>query len=349
MKAIRGLAAVLPAALVAGWTAEAGAWSPRLEVEDDLWLQVGYLHQFWAQADVEDGPYNDFFTRRNRLLLQGQVHESVEFLVNYDAQGAEFSPVLTDGYVDLQLADEFNLAIGRILVPFGLNQKSAVTLNAIDYAGFAVGNLPSFVAPAFWRDDGLEARGLLADDRIDYRVGFFRGDRDLDLNADGLPRYSAMVMLNLGDPQGMFWNNNSLGALEAVSLGGGFDHALRSDADDYMAWNVFALVEQPIGEGHLSGNAAFYGWLGEDGVDDRLAGEAEGYTAQATAGYLLPGVDVEPLARYQLELPEEGDEIHTVGLGLGYYLRSHHINFKGEYALSTERNDTVSVQTQLWF
>jgi hypothetical protein len=58
-------------------------------VNENTWVQLGYLHQFWYET-VEDraadgSDSTDFFTRRNRVMLLGQAAEKVHFFLNYDA------------------------------------------------------------------------------------------------------------------------------------------------------------------------------------------------------------------------------------------------------------------------
>ena len=66
---------LLAAAALALVPMSASAWSPKLEVSDTTWVQLGYLHQFWYQS-VDDGaasgddPSNEFFTRRRHPLCR---------------------------------------------------------------------------------------------------------------------------------------------------------------------------------------------------------------------------------------------------------------------------------------
>jgi hypothetical protein len=91
----RGLLTVAAMALVPH---AASAWSPKLEVSDTTWVQLGYLHQFWYQS-VDDGAgvvgdrdrSSEFFTRRSRVMLLGQATETVHFFLNYDAASVGFA------------------------------------------------------------------------------------------------------------------------------------------------------------------------------------------------------------------------------------------------------------------
>lgn len=337
----------------------ASAWSPKLEVSDTAWVQLGYLHQAWYQS-VDDGTAdgsrsNDFFTRRNRIMLLGQGAENVHFFVNYDAAsgsaaGVRQDPVLTDAFIDYRVAPEFNVMVGRMLVPFTIdNQSSAVSLTAIDYPTRTLANQPTTPSGAFWRDDGIMARGLLGGGMVDYRVGYFAGDRDNVRNPGGDGRITGMVTVNLATPQGgWFYNQNSLGALDVVSFGMGYDNMSRSNADDHEAWSLFFTVEKTLGAGHLSFNGTYIDW---DGV---VGGFGDGTSGSLQVAFLPTGSKWQPVLRWQQQDPDVGTKLDTLGLGLTYYISGHRAKISGEYSIDDaiiggSKKDAFRVQAQLFF
>lgn len=344
----------------------ASAWTPKLEVDETTWVQLGYLHQFWYQS-VDDGapsgddPSNEFFTRRSRVMLLGQATDTIHFFLNYDApagnaSGVRQDPVLTDALIDFRISPAFSVSVGRVLVPFSIdNQTSAVTLTAIDYPTRALVNLPTNPSGAFWRDDGIEVRGLLGGDLIDYRVGYFRGDRDAASNPDADGRFTGMVAINLASPQGgWFYNQNSLGALDVLSFGVGFDQMSRSGAglSDHEAFSVFVTAEKNIGAGHLSANAAYYDWEGV-GAPGGAFYEG-GSTAVVAAAFQPSGSKWQPVLRWQNQDPDDGTKLDTIGIGLSYYIAGHRANIKAEYSIDDaiingDKKDALRIQAQLFF
>ncbi len=341
------------------------AWSPKLEVNEDVWMQIGFLGQIQFEA-VEDGSgnndkwSNDFFARRARILAQGSVHKNVKFFFDTDVPNAgkddvedSSDLVWNDGFIDLQFMPEFNISFGRILVPFSVeNKASAALLLGIDY-NVNVTKVPTVIDRAFWRDDGIEARGILLDGLIDYRVGVFRGERDSVVNGDDNLRSTGLVMINLGDAQpGWFYNMNSLGSLKVLSFSAGYDYIGLGGAgiEDHKAWNLGAHLEQPLGNGRIVGSATFYDWEGP---------YFEGQTASVQAGYLLPcpfrdGSHIQPVLRWLQQDPDNGRQIDTFAIGLNYFLKGHNINFKVDYAINDkiidgDRVDAFRFQTQLLF
>lgn len=361
------IGAVICAALFV-WSSPAAAWGPRMEVDEDTWLQLGFLAQLQYET-IEDAAgtdnnkwSNEFFTRRARILAMGSVHEYVKFFFDTDVPnagktGADNSLIWNDGIIDFQLMPEINVSIGRILPPFSIEtQASATTLLGLDYNLNTI-KLPTPNDRSFWRDDGIEARGILADGLIDYRVGVFKGQRDADMNPDDDLRTTGMIMVNLADAQpGWFYNMNSLGAFDMLSVGVGFDRIPNSGAgvSNGKAWSLFALVDQGLGIGRVTGAAAYYDWDG-----DGWAGGFEGNTASAQAGYLFPCMLVtdahwQPVVRWQHQDPDVGSSLDTINLGINYFLRGHNLNFKADYAINDqriggERVDAFRFQAQVYY
>jgi hypothetical protein len=361
------LLVVSMAAAILWSTSSALAWSPKLEVDEHTWIQFGFLAQLQYEtaedaAGVENDEWsNELFVRRARFLANGSVHEKVKFFFDTDVPnagktGADNSLVWNDGLVDLQFLPQFKLAIGRLLPPFSVeNQASASTLLGIDYNVNTI-KLPTPNDRAVWRDDGIEAHGILGRDLIDYRVGLFRGERDKERNPDQDLRFTGMAMINLVDPQpGWYYNMNGLGSLNMLSFGAGYDRLANSapGLSDGRAWSLFALLDQPLGVARVTAHAAYYDWRG-----DGWAGDFEGKTASVQVGYLMSGFFApgqwQPVLRWQRQDPDSGASLDTVNIGLGYYLKGHNINFKIDYALNDrlvagDKKDAFRFQTQLLF
>jgi hypothetical protein len=353
------------------------AGQARLAVDDNTWLQLGLLAQLQFEAAEQSAGVNgdewgtDFFARRLRIMGRGSVHQKVKFWFSTDVPNAGKSGVpndiiWNDGFVDFQLLPQINVAVGRFLIPFSPdNRASAGSLLGIDY-NLNLLKLPTPVDRAFWRDDGIEVRGVLFGGHFEYRGGVFRGARTFNLapagdpvrlnNPDHLLRTTGMAMINLGDAQpGWFYNPNSLGALTLLSVGAGYDRIPNStvNIDNSHAWNVFALVEQPVGKGRVNALAAYYDWEGP-----AWGGGFEGNTMGVQVGYLLPvealGGKWQPVVRLQRQDSDAGLTLNTVNLGLNYLLKGHAINVKLDYAIDdrqvgVEKVDTFRCQTQLLF
>jgi hypothetical protein len=300
----------------------------------------------------------------------GSVHKNVKFFFDTDVpntgkeDNSSNSLVWNDGFIDFQFMPELKVAFGRILVPFSVeNKASAALLLGIDY-NLNTTHIPTFIDRAFWRDDGVEVRGILADGLIDYRVGLFRGERrataetddtppvEYDVNGDDNMRTTGLVMVNFADAQpGWFYNMNSLGSLKVLSLSAGFDYIGNSGIEDHKAWNVGAHLEQPLGNGRIVGSATYYDYEGP---------YYSAKNASVQAGYLLPcpfndGSYIQPVLRWLYQdFDDTNVKLNTVAVGLNYFLKGHNINFKVDYAINDkiidgDRVDAFRFQTQLLF
>ena len=363
-------------ALVAAIASPTPAQAPK-PPDDNTWIQIGLLAQLqFESAEMSAGVAGDdrsadFFVRRARIIGRGSVHQKVKFFFSTDVPNAGKSGVpndlvWNDGFVDFQLLPQLNIAVGRFLIPFSPdNRASAGSLLGIDY-NLNLLKLPTPVDRAFWRDDGIEVRGVLFGRYVEYRGGVFRGARTVNLaavgdpvllnNPDHLLRTTGMVMINLADPQpGWFYNPNSLGALKVLSIGAGYDRIPNSTVgiDVSQAWNAFVLVEHPAGKGRVNLLAAYYNWDGP-----AWTGGFDGKTMGAQVGYVLPvealGGKWQPVVRLQRQDPDTGSALTTVNLGLNYLLKGHSINVKLDYAIDDRlvagaKADTFRAQTQLLF
>jgi hypothetical protein len=352
-------------ALVFGTAATASAQVPRLSIDNDTWLQLRFLGQIQAEAaergagEDRDEWSIDFFTRRARIMGSGSVHRKVKFFFSTDVPntgkpGARNDVIWNDGFVDVQLAPELNIAIGRSIVPFSPDlRSSAATLLGIDY-NLNLIKTPTPVDRAFWRDDGVEFRGVLGGGLVEYRGGVFSGLRG---QANNSLRTTGMAMINLRDSQrGSFYNVNSLGSVRMLSFGAGVDRipSIVTGADNSLAWSLFALVEEPLGGGRLNAMALYYDWDGPAWV-----GGFQGTTMGLQLGYLLPTTGMEgqwqPVVRLQRQdNPDTDFTLNTINLGINYLLKGHAINWKLDFAINDRRVDgetanTLRLQTQVLF
>jgi len=189
-------------------------------------FKPGLLLQTWAR--VEDAPaVDDFdtrftlFIRRIRILLSGQINDYINYFAETDnpnfGKYGDFSPnmFIQDAWVELNLAREFQLDIGMLLIPLSHHgMQGATTLNALDYHS----RLIRYPAGKVWRDMGAMVRGLLFDDLLEYRLAVTNGvhpnttpktnasDETYPTdprNPKEWPRFTARLTVNAFEPEGV--------------------------------------------------------------------------------------------------------------------------------------------------
>lgn len=319
------------------------AAGPKVQISDDSWMQFAFLGQINATRTDGASPENDFFVRRARIILSGQVMEGVQFFAetdspNFGKHGVDAQVKMQDLFVDLRLPVVTNhyVKAGLILLPFSFESRSgASTLLGHDFNAEVLKLPNAFV----WRDIGAELHGSFLDQRIAYFVGVFDGydESGGTKNPDADVRLTGHLAVNLlGKAEtGWFFNQCRLGkAGDYVSIGAGVDRQNKATSSvsalpegaaspapapeiiDSENWVVDLQSGFEVGGVGLTLNAAWYEW------DNALF---QGNTAFVETGVLLAG-RVMPVAKYSWQDPDTGAtaEDYTVGLhvfGKGHNLR----------------------------
>jgi len=266
-----------------------------------------------------------------RLYFGGTLHENISLEFNTemsDCQGESCVRVL-DAVAKVQISEAFNLWVGRFLPPSDRSNLS----------GPYFGNQWSFpmvqMYPAIFagRDDGLAVWGKLADGRLKYQVGTFKGARGPSNDRD-LPLTSARLTLNLWDIEGGYYNNSTYyGEQDTLAIGlvGMYQpDALGSSGarGDYLGWNVDFLLEKKIPAGVPTLEAAFYNYDARGIAEDKTE-IFEGMGYFVTGSWLLNGTQgpgtLQPKIRYQELLPSSDALEGTTRIdgGVDYVITGH--------------------------
>ena len=325
------LAAMLLATWVAAVTVIAG---PKWEYGDSAWMKLDLLAQvdfsFLDNALDED----DFYLRRFRILVNGQIAEGIKTFLQTDysnagKNGADPEFILIDGWVDLQLFGSNQwLKVGLVPLPFSMENNSAVgSLLGIDYNT----EILKFVNDSTWRDVGAVLQGTFFD-RLGYRVGTFDGYDDNEKNPDAGLRFTGRIDLAaIGDVQTSWYTQDTLGKETYLRAGVGYDYqkdatliASAGPAEipvDNEAWVLdFQSGYQFNDTLQLTVNGAWYDW-------DNSA--FKGNTAFVEAG-LRYNKFIGTL-KYTLQDPDEGSAVNDYTLGLHYNLKANNLKAGVEY------------------
>ena len=295
--------------------------------DDDTHVKIALLLQGWSTFTAEGAPDpdsldTDFYLRRMRVLLFGQLNDKVNFFVetdnpNFGKQG-DFSSrtFVQDAWVEFNLHDALQIDVGMLLVPFSHHgMQGAVSLHSLDYhAGLIRYPAGSHMV---WRDFGVMVRGLLWAERIEYRLAVLngvRGGADDSRNPNDWPRLTARLTANLFDAEGgagtggFFYdglylemkNGEVVSTRRILSLGLSADWQkdLNVDLDgaggveergDYFALSADLFWDLPLDAGRrlgLSGQVNFYYY--DHGDRERSFYEAlEGFHSEYTGYGLL--------------------------------------------------------------
>ncbi|HJR59076.1 MAG TPA: porin [Vicinamibacterales bacterium] len=330
-----------------------------IKVNEDVNFKFGVLGQFqgdWLEDPDQDETQQNLFIRRVRLLFGGQVARNVTFFIETDAVnlgrtlpgGKNISPqmIVQDAYGEVRLHDALALDVGLMFVPFSRNSiQSAASLLPIDYGAYtfsASGPTQSSVG----RDTGVQAKGYLLANRLEYRLGAFQGARDARSHRSF--RYAGRVQFQLLDPEppGFFYSGTYLGNRRVAAVGAAFD-----TQDEYVAYDADAFVDYPLGPGAVTAQLAYH----------RLDGDTTFVTLPKQnvvlleVGYLLRDLRLTPVLQFTrrgVAGTNAGDETRW-SIGLNYWWASHNANVKGAYGRIDPRGlseqNQFTIQLQLFY
>ncbi|HOI08881.1 MAG TPA: porin [Myxococcota bacterium] len=231
------------------------AFAYKIQIAEHTTLNIDYLLQVQAQFAEKGAPdgtawSKDFFVRRSRILLFGDLWKNISFFFETDqanwGKGGKWDAAffVQDAYVTFKVVEAFQVDVGMILLPFSrANLQGAIGLNALDYHL----NLIKFVPGSHhvWRDMGIQLRGTAANKKFSYRLGVFNGAQGQSLQKDAAgavvkdaagkdvlksnpedwPRFAGHVRYSiLGDDTAFFFKGLHFATAPIVSIGAGFDY-----------------------------------------------------------------------------------------------------------------------------
>jgi len=247
-----GLLVFTLAAIAHAPAASADPWEIK-SADGNSSIKFGYLAVMRADseelANGEDA--QNLYFRRLRLLFGGKLAEKWSYFFETDSPNLGKSDAagvknagdvyIQDFYVTYEQSKEFKVDFGMILIPLSRNStQSAVTHLTSDYGPYSFLNSGP-TQSRVGRDYGVQARGSLANEKFEYRLGIYDGARGPNASNDF--RYSGRVMYHVFDAEtGMFYTGNNLGGKRMLSFGAGFDIQ-----DDYTAVSGDVFFDQPVG------------------------------------------------------------------------------------------------------
>jgi len=322
-------------------------------------ISVGVLSQFHMMSyqsisSAQEGSLNNYnrtwerqtYLRRMRILVGGSITERTSFFFETDApnigyvnssgeKNTRISMFVQDAQIQHNFSDNAGFIAGLQIVGITRNGlQSAASLMALNYGAyqfFANAPLDNLVG----RDLGINLRGFLFDQRLEYRAGLFSGKND-----DRTSPYRFTARFNysfLDREKGFFYSGTTLGSGSVFSIGGGVDVQ-----DNYYGLAVDSFFDYPVFTfGSLTASAS-YTYVNcsaaREGRNDFSGMLPRQNIVFAEAGIFLPGIKIQPYVKYELKDVRDGDERNSVanklrsgsrvGFGLNHYISSHRMNIK---------------------
>jgi hypothetical protein len=345
-----------------------------LQLDKDTFIDVHMLLQPTAQFrydDSKDNPnaqhaFGDFYMRRTRFVMAGQVTKWVTFFAetdmpNWGKAGDWGSPTfyVQDAYMQFNIHEAFNIVGGMILTPFVHNaSQGATSLHNLDYHSDLVRYPASLVKNAapisnkVWRDNGVMFRGFLLNKHLDYRIAFTNGVQDGAVIKDATatapqvnaatgecPRFSGRIQYNFFDAEeGFFLAGTYLGKKKLLSVGFAYDvqpgvYGAHDNMHQYWGFGGDIFLDMPINKrDRLSGQFDFVGYGGDT---NPTRGKGFLFDLGYAMGKWEPLIAIDYYRGGAPLLDAENNEItgfkkDLLGLhvGLNYWLKGHAANVK---------------------
>jgi len=347
MRRLIGSILAMAVILAAGKTYAGPKWE--MNNDSNCWMQLGVLGQPQFLYTENGTDKEDFFLRRGRIILTGQVMDGVKLFLETDAANAGKNGVPTahvdiqDAFLDVRLhkctLGEHWIKTGLILLPFSFeNRAGASSILGIDYNTEVIKMVNTFL----WRDYGAELHGNLTD-KFSYIVGAYDGYDSAEgtKNAGAGLRMTAHVAVNLiGKAETeWFFSQERLGKKgNYLSIGAGIDsqdkatltwasatnHAAGSEIiKDSEAWVVDFQSGFAAGPVDFTLNGALYNWNNVS---------YDGQTAFVEGGMMGPCHKNMITMKYSLQDPDTSTvntEDYTAGLH--HFINGHNARFGVEY------------------
>lgn len=336
-------------------------------------IQVGAIVHMFASGEQTgfSAPSDDktakdwnkgFSVYRARVLVGGQLTKKASFFMETEIpspigiqsngeKNVKVSPIILDAQLEYTFNPAFQLIAGMQLVSNNRNGlQGAAGLMANDFTFFQYpynlfANSP--LQGNFGRDLGINARGFLANDKLEYRLGVFTG-RNVD---GGAPlRTVGRVAYNFLDAEkDYYYAGTKLGNGKTLAWAAGVD----AQANYYnLSTDVF--FDHPLGNaGSITLNAAYQYMTGGTQTDSKysFATLIPKQTVQfLELGYYFKKSKLQPWIRYENQdvnadaaqtgavKPANFDKLKSstvMGGGLNYFFNGTGTNLRLSYTART--------------
>ena len=332
--------------------------SNELVLGENFFIRPGLMLQGWSellqdrvvQPDGEEGDYQwNTYLRRARIFFAGGVFKKLTFLLLLEAANlgrtttapdgtaskAFDTLVFQDAFLSLNLHQAFSIQAGLMLSPFCRNiLQSTSTYTSLDVLATSATFIGSVQTSAL-RDTGVQAKGQLLSDRLEYRIGVFQGIRQSSAQEGAQggknpPRFLGYLQYDFLDTEtGYVFNGMYFGRKRVLGVAGGFDYQKLdgTDVDAYWAVSAAAFLNYPLGGPSKEGGdeiSALVQWLHFDPGTTVTSGLADQDDIAAELGYYNKGLKGSVFGKVEMRMHEdemfEAGDLRIYGGGLKYYL-----------------------------
>jgi hypothetical protein len=296
--------------------------------------------------------------RRLRLIMGGDIGKDISFFFETDDPKLGITPknlaggfIIQDALMEWKPTNVFQVDGGLFIVPFTrFGLQAAPAFIAVDASPLAtVSN--SATQSSGLRDTGFQFKGFFANDRLQYRIGAFDGERDA--NGHNSPRTAGYLQYDFFDREKTYlFNGTFLGKQKILAVDAGFD---RQGAYRGYSANVAAAI--PVNQGDEV--ASQFQYVHYDG-QTKFPSIPDQNDYLLEAAYYVHRAKIQPFLKYETQdfvaAANASKDINRFGFGANYYIRGQNLKWTCEYLRAMPQNTTATkpaneftVQLQLMY
>ncbi len=330
--------ALLP--LLGALALPATANAAKVTLDEDSWIMPGGYIQPWLSVPIDTdagGVAPDFYIRRAFMFMAAQPNEKTYIFLgglagNLGKAGEANNQFnIIDAWFEYRHSAAFNVDVGFFRIPFTRHHLVAGSkLHGLDFHTHYIKQ--SGVASL--RDVGVQLRGRLADDHVEYRLAVMDGYEPNGINH--APRFIARATYHVFDAdKGLKVWGSHLGKKKYLTFAAAVDvepvATIDTDGDgvgddDVMNFSAAADVfaDIPMGDNGVVATAVWQ-MHGPDGA------MPEGMGVWGDVGYRIKLV--EPLVAVEwydaAADTDVGDRLAVMG-GVNYWMKGHNFSIKAQ-------------------
>lgn len=326
--------------------------SAQLQIKnEDVTIKFGIQGQFWADWNQDataasagsQGYQQNFFLRRARLLIGGNIGEKISFFFQTDDPKLGINPknlatgfILQDAWMAYKVNNKLEISGGEMMAPSSRQAlQSTLSYYSADISAVSTVNNSALQESAL-RDMGFQARGYFFNDKLQYRGGIFEGQRDT--NGRNPLRQVLYLQYDFFSAEKEYaYAGTALGKRKILAIDVGGDKQ-----SSYRAYSANIASDTPVHGGDEVGFNLQY--LHFDGRN-KFTGVADQNNFLAEAAYYVHKAKVQPFGRWETQrfvaAANNTKDINRIGGGVNYYIRGQNLKWTIQYLRALPQNGSL--------
>ena len=329
---------------------------------EDVTLRFGIQGQLWADwtqdSSGTQGYEQNFYLRRARIIFGGDIGKDISFFFETDDPKLGITPkslatgfIIQDAFMEWKPSKQFQVGGGLFIVPFSRNGlQSTLTYMTLDVSPLSTVTNSSTQSSAL-RDLGFQFKGFFANERLQYRIGAFDGERDA--TGRNSMRTAGYLQYDFFDrEEGYLFTGTGLGKQKILAVDAGAD-----TQGSYRGYSANIAAAIPVNKGdEMAGQFQYFHYDGRT----KFTAIPDQNDLLLEAAYYVHRAKVQPFLKYETQAFVTAEnapkDINRYGLGANYYIRGQNLKWTCQYLRALPRNGSplkpsneFTVQLQLMY